>query len=80
MSICDLSSSIGRMQRATKELNDQWQETKQYWNDQTAAEFEAKYLASIIPHLRLLAAELSELRETYSKAEKDCRDDMALPD
>ena len=76
MSICDLGSSITRIQRATKELRDKWQETRQYWNDQTAAEFEATHLDSIIPQLRLLAAELSELRETYDRGEKECRDDM----
>ncbi len=41
MSICDLSSSVGRLQRATKELRDKWQETRLHWNDQTAAEFES---------------------------------------
>ena len=76
MNICDLGSGITRIQRATKELRDHWQETRQYWNDQTAAEFESKHLAPIIPQLRLLAAELSELRETYERGEKECCDDM----
>ena len=80
MSICDLSSSVSRLQRATKELRDKWQETRLHWNDQTAAEFEAKHLDSVLPHLRLLAAELSELRETYGKAEKACNDDMLISD
>jgi len=80
MNICDLSSSVTRLQRATKELRDKWQETRLHWNDQTAAEFEAKHLDAIVPQLRLLAADLSELRETYAKAEKACTDDMLTSD
>ncbi len=80
MSICDLSSAVGRLQRATKELRDKWQDTKLHWNDQTAAEFEAKHLDCIVPQLRLLAAELSELREKYDKAEKACRDEKMVSD
>ena len=76
MNVCDLGSSITRLQRATKHLRDKWQETRLYWDDQTAAEFEAKHLNTITPQLRLLAAELSELRETYDRGENDCRDEM----
>jgi hypothetical protein len=74
MSICDLTSSHGRIQRATKELHEAWLEARKHWDDQTAIEFERKCLDPILPQLRLMFAELGELRETYDKAEKDCSD------
>ena len=50
-------------------------ETRKNWDDQTAKEFEEKYLNPILPHIRLMFAEVNELRNTLDKAERDCRDD-----
>jgi hypothetical protein len=76
MPICDVTSSSTRLHWATKELREAWQEARKHWDDETANEFERRYLDPILPHLRLLFAELNELRATYDKAEKDCSDTM----
>ena len=75
MGICDLTSGTGRLQKATKDLHDAWIETRKYWDDQTAKEFEEKYLNPILPHIRLMFAEVNELRDTLEKAERACCDE-----
>lgn len=75
MKICDLTSGSSRLQKATKELHDAWMETRRFWDDQTAIEFEEKFLNPILPHIRLMFAEVNELRETLEKAERACRDE-----
>ena len=35
MSVCDLSSGTGRLQKATRELVQQWEQTGEQWNDKT---------------------------------------------
>ena len=75
MKICDLTSGPGRLQKATKELHEAWMETRKHWDDQTAKEFEEKYLNPILPHIRLVLAEVNEMRDTLDKAERACSDE-----
>ena len=44
MNVCDLVTGAKRLQKATKLLKERWVETRGYWNDQTAQEFEDQYL------------------------------------
>ncbi len=76
MKICDLQSSVGRLQKETKKLRDKWEETKQSWQDIAAKEFEEKYLSPLLPTLQLTFAALHELAETIEQAEQDCGDPM----
>ena len=80
MSICDLTSGVSRIQRATKELRDAWVEAKTHWNDQNAIAFEKEFLEPILPHVRLILAETHELHATFNKAEHACRDDQKSTD
>ncbi|MDG2385374.1 MAG: hypothetical protein P8N76_27130 [Pirellulaceae bacterium] len=78
MSVCDLSSGTGRLQKATRELVQQWEQTGEQWNDKTRQEFEKRHLQPISPSVRLLLAHAAELMDTLQKAERDCRDEMEL--
>ncbi|MCA9196094.1 MAG: hypothetical protein KDA87_01100 [Planctomycetales bacterium] len=72
MRICDLASSVARIQHATKELHDAWLDTKPYWHDKTSRDFEKNFLDPILPELRLLMAEVREVEEMYAKVKTDC--------
>jgi hypothetical protein len=74
MRICDLHSSIGRLQRETKQLQEKWAQTKQQWRDHTCQEFETKYLEPLLPNLKLTIAATYELAEILNNAEKELGD------
>ena len=74
MKICDLQTSTGRLQRETKRLREKWEQTKQHWQDQTAREFEEKYLQPLMPTLQLTLAAVYELVEVIEEAEQQCDD------
>ena len=74
MKICDLQTSLGRLQRETKRLRDHWDQTKKHWQDKAAQDFEEKYLAPLIPTLQITMAAVYELAEVIEEAEKQCGD------
>ncbi len=76
MTICDLVTSMSHIQRATKRLEERWQETREVWNDAVSKEFQEKYLEPIVPELRITFAAIQELTELFAKAEKQCRDNQ----
>lgn len=61
----ELGSSLQRLKRATRDLQDQWTVAKQSWRDQTAQDFEAQYLEPIMPQLRLVMAASAELEDLF---------------
>ena len=72
--ICDLQTSVGRLQKETKRLRERWEQTKESWKDQAAQDFELKYLAPLIPTLQLTLAAVHELQEIIDRAEEECGD------
>ncbi len=76
MSICDLQTHVGRLQKETKKLRDKWEQTRQAWQDVTAQQYEEKYLAPLMPTLQLTLAAIHELAECIEQAEQDCGDPM----
>jgi len=74
MRVCDFQTSIGQLQRQTKQLRDKWSETKVQWKDKAARDFEQKYLDPLIPNLKLTLAAVYELAECVEDAEKECGD------
>jgi len=76
MKACDLTSGTGRLQKATRDLVQQWEKTKESWQDRTRREFEERHLQPINPKVRLLLSHATQLMETLQKAESACRDDM----
>jgi hypothetical protein len=74
MKICDLQTSVGRLQKETKRLREHWEQTRQHWQDKAASDFEEKYLAPLIPTLKLTLAAIHEFSEVIEEAEKQCGD------
>ena len=75
MSVCDLVTSSGHLQKATIQLGKVWAETQAAWQDDTARAFEQQYLAPLPTQIRLLLTAASELHELLQKAERECRDE-----
>jgi hypothetical protein len=75
MKICDLSSSSGRIRRATTRLKDTWGDTKELWNDATRNEFEETHLAPLQPHLTMLTAVMTRFASVIEKVEKELADE-----
>jgi len=74
MALCDLNSSIVRLERATKRLRDQWIETKEAWDDSVSRDFEREYLEPLLPHVKLAMTSIHRLAEVFTEAEQECRD------
>jgi hypothetical protein len=75
MRICDLSSSGGRLLRATTRLKDIWGDTKEHWNDANRDEFQEKHLEPLQPQLTLLTAAMGRFAEVVDKAKKELVDE-----
>ena len=74
MKVCDFQTSVGRLQKETKRLKDKWLQTKEFWKDQAANDFEQKYLNPLLPTLQMTLAAAYELAEVVEDAEKECGD------
>ncbi len=75
MSVCDLLTGAGYLQKATVDLGSKWMATRTCWQDETAREFERRHLADLPARIRLILTAASELHELLQKAEKECRDE-----
>ena len=80
MKICDFQTGAGRLQRDTKKLKDKWLDTKTHWQDKTSAEFEQKYLAPLLPNLKLALGAVYELAETVDEAQQELGDERSGED
>lgn len=75
MRICDLSSGVGRLTKATKRLREQWELTRAEWNDQNAADFERDVIAPLFPQVTLTLAAVQRMAEVLAEVERDCWDE-----
>ena len=75
MSLCDLMTGAGRIQRATKQLRGRWEDVQNDWNDVASQQFAERHLEPIVPRFQQLLAAISELNEVFHSAESECRDD-----
>ena len=57
---------------ATRDLSARWAETKESWRDSKAAEFEAKYLASLFGSMERMMAAFDQLDKVVGKIRSDC--------
>lgn len=69
MSLNNNRTSLATM---TKELSRQWQETKHYWNDHKALEFEKKYMEELFSSVDTALAVIDQLEKITSRIRKDC--------
>ena len=71
----DLNTPTMRLRRATKKLQDQWLEAKEFWDDVISERFQNRYLDPIVPQMQLTLNAISELSEVLAQAEIETRDE-----
>ena len=74
MHICDLVTGTKRLQKSSKLLKEKWDQTKEHWHDQTANEYEEKYLRPLGERVQLALAAVNRLTEVLQNAESDLED------
>ncbi len=67
-----MNANASRLAGITKELSVQWQQTRTYWRDAKALEFEQKYLAELWNSVDKTVAVIEQLDKLLSKVHKDC--------
>jgi len=67
-----MSGNKGRLVGLTREISLQWEETKNYWRDAKAAEFERKYMAELSANVGRTVLDLEQLEELLKKVRSDC--------
>ena len=75
MKICDLHTGVIRLTRASRDLRNQWLETKEHWNDQNCREFERNHLEPLSPEITRTLAAVQRLSEVLEQAERECSDE-----
>ena len=67
-----MNATGGRLDAITKELWLQWQQTKEYWRDEKAEEFEKKYLEELVASVSKAVGVIEELDKLTNKIRRDC--------
>ncbi len=67
-----MAGSKARLVGLTKELSLKWDETKNYWRDAKAQEFERKYLQELFIGIDKSVTIVEKLDELLKKIRKDC--------
>jgi hypothetical protein len=75
MKTTDLGAGAGRLQDAMKTIRLRWEETTEVWNDVRRAEFDAKYMEPLEPHVRSTLERLRKLAQVYHQACQECKPD-----
>ena len=67
-----LSGSKNRLVAVTKELSNRWEETKNYWRDAKAQEFEQRYMLELFANVDKTVTVMEKLHELLTKVRNDC--------
>jgi len=67
-----MAGSKARLVGLTKELSLKWEDTKNYWRDAKAQEFEHKYLQELFAGVDKTIGVVEKLDELLKRVQKDC--------
>lgn len=67
-----MSGSKGLLTLATRQLQAQWQETRDSWRDAKAQEFEETYLTELMASMNSALRVIEELDQLLAKIHADC--------
>lgn len=67
-----MSASGPRLAALTKELRVQWQQTKAYWEDAKAREFEQRFLAELFGSVDKTVTVIEQLDKLLTNIKSDC--------
>lgn len=68
----NIRASAGTLTTAAKDLNFEWEETKNYWRDVKAQEFERAYLSEVSGQVSRTVAIFEEIDLLLRRIRKDC--------
>ena len=74
----DLVSGLGRLNRATANLKEQWAEARAHWDDASSRAFEKDHLQQLPSQITLAAAAIHELAEILQQAEDELDEDRTI--
>jgi hypothetical protein len=66
------SASGARLAALTKELLGRWRQTREYWLDDKAREFEERYVLELESTVRSAANSIANLEKVIRKIRSDC--------
>ena len=67
-----MSASGARLGAITKQLSVEWQQTKEFWADAKASEFEQKYLQELFSTVDKTVTVMEQLDKLINKIKHDC--------
>jgi len=67
-----MSGCKSRLSAVTKELSLEWDQTKNYWRDARAREFEQRYLQDLFISVDKAVTVIEKLDELLKKIRSDC--------
>lgn len=67
-----LASARGRLTGITRDLSLKWDDTKNYWRDAKAEEFERRYLRELAAEVNQALFAMDKLDELLRKIRTDC--------
>ncbi len=68
----NLIGNKSRLTGLTKEILLRWSETKNHWHDAKSAEFEAQFLAELLPRVNHATAAIDKMDELFNRIRKEC--------
>lgn len=73
----DFISSATRLQRATKELRDEWEQLSETWHDGVQRAFQQRYLDAMRGQVQMAHTAIYEFAELVSQIVNDLEDPRA---
>lgn len=67
-----LNASKSRLSALTKDLAGKWRETREYWRDERAREFEQRYMDDLLSSVTNTLNSIDKLEQTLNKIRSDC--------
>ncbi|MDB6030657.1 MAG: hypothetical protein JWM16_995 [Verrucomicrobiales bacterium] len=67
-----MSGNAARVTALTRDLSNKWENTKNYWRDAKAQEFERQYIEELLNSVDKAATVMEQLDKLIGKIRHDC--------
>ncbi|MDA7605536.1 hypothetical protein OAK04_00050 [Verrucomicrobia bacterium] len=67
-----VKSTRGTINKAVRDLNVNWQQCKNHWNDVKSKEFEEKYIVPLPDAVTATSSIIDEIDKVLNKIKRDC--------
>jgi len=67
-----VKSSRGSLMKAVRDLNMSWQQTRNFWMDSKAGEFQQKYISPLPDAVNSASSIIEDLDKILTKIRRDC--------